>query len=71
MLCRIQPTHVVALDATAAMTSAVAPPDLLAIPVSHVDLLTRPICGVLTTMRRNGQPQSSLVWVAFDGACAW
>jgi PPOX class probable F420-dependent enzyme len=40
------------------------------IPVSHLDLLTRPICGVLTTMGRDGQPQSSLVWVDWDGACA-
>lgn len=33
------------------------------IPDSHRDLLTRPIHGVLTTMGRDGQPQSSLVWV--------
>jgi PPOX class probable F420-dependent enzyme len=43
---------------------------VLAIPASHVDLLTRPICGVLTTMLPSGQPQSSLVWVDFDGECA-
>ena len=40
------------------------------IPASHLDLLTRPICGVLTTMGANGQPQSSLVWVDHDGLCA-
>jgi PPOX class probable F420-dependent enzyme len=40
------------------------------IPASHLDLLTRPICGVLTTMLPSGQPQSSLVWVDFDGECA-
>lgn len=40
------------------------------IPVSHIDLLTRPICGVLTTMGADGQPQSSLVWVDHDGECA-
>jgi PPOX class probable F420-dependent enzyme len=40
------------------------------IPTSHLDLLTRPICGVLTTMGSDGQPQSSLVWVDADGACA-
>ena len=51
------------------MTTRVAP-EALAIPASHLDLLTRPICGVLTTMGRNGQPQSSLVWVDWDGACA-
>ncbi len=39
------------------------------VPASHLDLLTRPICGVLTTMG-DGQPQSSLVWVDFDGECA-
>jgi PPOX class probable F420-dependent enzyme len=40
------------------------------IPASHVDLLTRPICGVLTTMGPDGQPQSSLVWLDYDGECA-
>jgi PPOX class probable F420-dependent enzyme len=39
------------------------------IPASHIDLLTRPICGVLTTVLPDGQPQSSLVWVDFDGEC--
>jgi PPOX class probable F420-dependent enzyme len=42
----------------------------LPIPASHVDLLTRPICGVLTTMGADDQPQSSLVWVDSDGECA-
>jgi PPOX class probable F420-dependent enzyme len=37
------------------------------VPSSHLDLLTRPICGVLTTMGADGQPQSSLVWVDHDG----
>ena len=37
------------------------------IPASHLDLLTRPIHGVLTTMMPDGQPQSSLVWVDYDG----
>ena len=46
------------------------PVDSLPIPASHRDLLTRAICGVLTTMQPDGQPQSSLVWVDFDGACA-
>ena len=50
------------------MTIQVAPS--LPIPASHLDLLTRPICGVLTTMLPDGQPQSSLVWVGYDGACA-
>jgi len=41
-----------------------------AIPASHLDLLTRTICGVFTTMGGDGQPQSCLVWVDFDGECA-
>lgn len=40
------------------------------IPASHLDLLQRPICGVLTTIGPDGWPQSSLVWVDHDGACA-
>jgi len=40
------------------------------IPASHLDLLTRPIHGVLTTMTSDGQPQSSLVWCDCDGECA-
>ena len=53
------------------MTTRVAP-QTVAILASHLDLLTRPICGVLTTMGDDGQPQSSLVWVDLDpdGACA-
>jgi PPOX class probable F420-dependent enzyme len=39
------------------------------IPASHLDLLLRPICGVLTTMGGDGQPQSSLVWLDYDGEC--
>ena len=40
------------------------------VPDSHLDLLTRPLHGVLTTMMPDGQPQSSLVWVDYDGECA-
>lgn len=40
------------------------------IPTSHRDLLTRPVPGVLTTMGLDGQPQSGLVWVDYDGECA-
>jgi PPOX class probable F420-dependent enzyme len=40
------------------------------IPASHLDLLERAICGVLTTMGPDGQPESSLVWVDHDGECA-
>jgi PPOX class probable F420-dependent enzyme len=48
--------------------TTLAPP-AVAIPPTHLDLLTRPIVGVLTTMMPDGQPQSSLVWVDFDGEC--
>ena len=50
--------------------SATVAPQAPAIPASHLDLLTRPICGVLTTLMPGGQPQSSLVWVDHDGECA-
>ncbi len=40
------------------------------IPESHLDLLTRPVHGVLTTIMPDGQPQSSLVWCDYDGECA-
>ncbi|HYT81587.1 MAG TPA: PPOX class F420-dependent oxidoreductase [Actinomycetota bacterium] len=51
------------------MTTLVAA-ETLPIPASHLDLLTRPICGVLSTLGGDGQPQSSLVWVDADGGCA-
>jgi len=41
----------------------------LPIPESHLDLITRPLHGVLTTMMPDGQPQSSLVWCDHDGEC--
>jgi PPOX class probable F420-dependent enzyme len=50
--------------------TALVPAEKVSVPSSHVDLLTRPICGVLTTMAGDGQPQSSLVWVDHDGGCA-
>jgi PPOX class probable F420-dependent enzyme len=52
------------------MTLAPVAPETLPIPATHIDLLTRPICGVLTTMNPRGRPESSLVWVDHDGACA-
>jgi len=51
------------------MTTPHTPPAPV-IPADHQDLLARPICGVFTTMGSDGQPQSSLVWVDFDGECA-
>jgi PPOX class probable F420-dependent enzyme len=50
-------------------THPVAATDV-AIPESHLDLLRRPVVGVLTTMLPDGQPHSSLVWVDHDGTCA-
>ena len=51
--------------------TVVAPPLRPAtIPADHLDLMTRPICGVFTTMGADDQPQSSLVWLDFDGECA-
>jgi PPOX class probable F420-dependent enzyme len=40
------------------------------IPPSHLDLIQRPIHGVLTTVMPDGQPQSCLVWCDYDGECA-
>jgi PPOX class probable F420-dependent enzyme len=40
------------------------------VPRSHVDLLTAPVVGVLTTLMPDGQPHSCLVWVDYDGECA-
>lgn len=39
----------------------------LPIPESHLDLITGPVHGVLTTLMLDGQPQSSLVWCDYDG----
>ncbi|HSL15005.1 MAG TPA: PPOX class F420-dependent oxidoreductase [Actinomycetota bacterium] len=50
--------------------TAVMARETVPIPASHLDLLIRPICGVLTTMGADGQPQSSLVWLDHDGECA-
>lgn len=40
------------------------------IPASHLDLLTRPVHGVLTTLMPDGRPQSCLMWCDTDGECA-
>jgi PPOX class probable F420-dependent enzyme len=79
VLCRIRPTHVVALDATGRLgatgqrtTHQTGPsaPGSPPVPASHLDLLTRPVCGVFTTLGHDGQPQSTLVWVDLDRGCA-
>lgn len=57
---------------TSSTTIEAGPPAPSSVPVpeSHRDLLTRPVIAVLTTLMPGGQPQSSLVWVDYDGACA-
>lgn len=37
------------------------------IPDTHVDLLQTPVHGVLTTIMPDGGPQSSIIWVDYDG----
>ena len=79
VLCRIRPTHVVGLDATGPdrrdgdekrhRTDPFVP-EPLPVPASHLDLLTRPVCGVLSTLGHDGQPQSTVVWVDLDRECA-
>jgi PPOX class probable F420-dependent enzyme len=39
------------------------------IPITHIDLFQNPVHGVLTTMMPDGMPQSSIVWVDYDGEC--
>ena len=39
------------------------------IPATHVDLFQQPVHGVLTTIMPDGMPQSSIVWVDYDGEC--
>ena len=37
------------------------------IPNTHGDLFQQPVHGVLTTLMPDGTPQSSIVWVDYDG----
>lgn len=37
------------------------------VPSSHEELLTGPVYAVLTTLMPDNQPQSSVVWVDYDG----
>ena len=75
VLCRIAPTHVVTLNAGSAADNVnfSKPPRAVpahgVIPESHLDLVARPLHGVLTTMMPAGQPQASLVWLDYDGEC--
>jgi PPOX class probable F420-dependent enzyme len=86
VLCKILPTHIVtlppgvprrlarlsspALRGSSEILESEALTMPLKIPESHLDLLIRPIHGVLTTMMPDGQPQSSLVWCDYDGEYA-
>ena len=38
-----------------------------AVPVSHADLLEKPLFAHLATVRPDGAPQSSVMWFAWDG----
>lgn len=40
-----------------------------AIPASHLDLVECPPVAALTTILRDGSPQTSVVWCDFDGDC--
>ena len=39
------------------------------IPASHLDLVDCPPAAALTTVGRDGYPQTSVVWCDFDGEC--
>ena len=39
----------------------------ITIPNTHIDLFQNPVHGVLTTLMPDGMPQSSIVWVDYDG----
>jgi PPOX class probable F420-dependent enzyme len=39
----------------------------ITIPLTHIDLLQKPVHGVLTTVLSDGMPQSSIIWVDYDG----
>jgi PPOX class probable F420-dependent enzyme len=75
VLCRIAPTHVVTLNAGSATDNVNFSKPLRAVPAngfipeSHLELVARPLHGVLTTLMPDGQPQSSLVWLDYDGEC--
>jgi len=40
---------------------------MVTIPNTHLDLFQSPVHGVLTTMMPDGAPQSSMIWVDYDG----
>lgn len=40
---------------------------MVTIPNTHLDLFQTPVHGVLATMMPDGTPQSSMIWVDYDG----
>jgi PPOX class probable F420-dependent enzyme len=42
---------------------------IAAIPATHLDLVDCPRVAALTTIMRDGAPQTSVVWCDFDGEC--
>ena len=44
---------------------------MTAIPVSHLDLLERPLFAHLATLRPDGTPQVNPVWFRWDGERLW
>jgi PPOX class probable F420-dependent enzyme len=40
---------------------------MVTIPNTHLDLFQTPVHGVLATMMPDGTPQSSIIWVDYDG----
>ena len=47
----------------------VTDPDATEIPASHLDLAECPPVAALSTVTRDGYPQTSVVWCDFDGEC--
>lgn len=41
------------------------------IPLSHVELLTKPIIATLVTLLPNGYPHATPVWCSYDGEHIW
>jgi PPOX class probable F420-dependent enzyme len=44
-------------------------PPACRIPADHLDLIQRPLMGVLSTLLPGGQPQTQPVWYSFDPPC--
>jgi PPOX class probable F420-dependent enzyme len=39
----------------------------MSIPDSHKDLLEKPVFAVFTSITPNGEPQSTVIWIDYDG----